>query len=310
VQRGAAGGRQLKFGETLAYLIESRGYKGNRQRICSAVGVSPAALSQYVSGQAKPGFERLLALAEFFNVSLDYLVYGDESAARSAAVDYGPLARYMDHSLAEVQNRIAAQTALVGRIGQLVARAVTTAAQDLAETAQPLAGMLSDDETLALEQYSLDTVIVTMDLQYDIIAIGDDETAGRFLPVVAANLARGRRYRFLLPQEARDWGQVVGTFRKLLAQQVDERTIQEFCHFRMARERVYAGMGLFKLDLDGLERNRPILFEIAQSYVVGDELGFVLPASSSQLGDSLMSEAHLTQAKLVVEKVWRGASPL
>ena len=68
--------REVKLGQMLSKLIEDHGYSGNRKKIVSAVGVSPAALSQYVRDQTQPRFSKLLEPADFFDVSLDYLVYG------------------------------------------------------------------------------------------------------------------------------------------------------------------------------------------------------------------------------------------
>jgi transcriptional regulator with XRE-family HTH domain len=68
--------REVKLGQMLDKLIEDRGYSRNRRKILRALEISPAALSQYVRDQTRPSFSKLLALAGFFDVSLDYLVYG------------------------------------------------------------------------------------------------------------------------------------------------------------------------------------------------------------------------------------------
>ena len=63
--------REVKFGQMLESLIERGGYNRNRKKILSALGISAAALSQYVREQTRPSFGKLLAIAEFFDVSLD-----------------------------------------------------------------------------------------------------------------------------------------------------------------------------------------------------------------------------------------------
>ena len=107
--QNAGNGREVKFGRMLESLIEHGGYSRNRKRISSRLGISGAALTQYIRQQNWPSFTRLLAIADFFDVSLDYLVYGQPSGG-SSLTDYGPLYRYFDHALADVQARAAGIT--------------------------------------------------------------------------------------------------------------------------------------------------------------------------------------------------------
>ena len=92
----------------LESLIEHGEYNRNRKRISSRLGISSAALSQYIHQHTWPSFTKLLAIADFFDVSLDYLVYGQPTGG--SLVDYGPLYRYFDHALADVQARAAGIT--------------------------------------------------------------------------------------------------------------------------------------------------------------------------------------------------------
>ena len=87
----------------LESLIEHGGYSRNRKRVSSRLGISGAALSQYIREQTWPSFSKLLAIADFFDVSLDYLVYGQPTSA--SATDYGPLYSYFDHALADSEAR-------------------------------------------------------------------------------------------------------------------------------------------------------------------------------------------------------------
>ena len=43
----------------------------------SFIGVAESTISQYETGKREPDFETLLKLGEFFNVSVDYLLRGD-----------------------------------------------------------------------------------------------------------------------------------------------------------------------------------------------------------------------------------------
>ena len=111
--------REVKFGQMLNSLIEHGGYNRNRKRISSRLGISGAALTQYIRQQNWPSFTRLLAIADFFDVSLDYLVYGQPTGGN--LTDYGPLYRYFDHALADVQARGSRHNAVVTRIGRMLA---------------------------------------------------------------------------------------------------------------------------------------------------------------------------------------------
>ena len=116
---GAGNNREVKLGRMLDSLIEHDGSSRSRKRISRELGISGSALSQYIRQQNWPSFLKLLAIADFFDVSLDYLVYGQPGG--SPLPDYGPLYRYIDHALAGVQARRSRHTAVVARIGRVLA---------------------------------------------------------------------------------------------------------------------------------------------------------------------------------------------
>ena len=72
--------KEVKLETMLDSLIERGGYSRNRQPILDSINVTAAALSQYVRGPTRPSFDKLVALADFFGVSLDYLVYGEPTS--------------------------------------------------------------------------------------------------------------------------------------------------------------------------------------------------------------------------------------
>ena len=72
--QGAGRDREIKFGQMLETLIERAGYSRNRKKILTNLDISGAALSQYIHEQTWPSFGKLLAIADFFGVSLDYLL--------------------------------------------------------------------------------------------------------------------------------------------------------------------------------------------------------------------------------------------
>ena len=64
--------------ERLYELMRERGT--NAKRVCEELEMSNSAFTDWKKGKAKPGVEALTKLAEYFNVSLDYLILGKEAS--------------------------------------------------------------------------------------------------------------------------------------------------------------------------------------------------------------------------------------
>jgi hypothetical protein len=294
-------------------------------------------------GQTKPSLDTLVRLAAFFRVSLDYLVLGEQPVPAAPATDYGPLARYIDLSLARLQAQSDERVDLVARIGRALAEQIEHVARGVASASPSLAGVLKDEETMLLEAYSVETWICSMNLHYDIILTPDApptgeaplavlgeparsgradgsaaagggagiEAAGRFLPVVAQNLSRGRRYRFLLPAAVRDWRPVVQSYRTLLTKDLpNAQAVLNNCLFRATTGPVMASYGLYQLDLAGLEREAPLLSAQVRHAVREGWLGYIIPPSRELQADALMDRLHLEQARRTFAELWRRAQPL
>ncbi|SFU82034.1 helix-turn-helix domain-containing protein [Alicyclobacillus macrosporangiidus] len=60
------------FAERLSELIETNGV--SKKDLAAILGVTYRNLRRYETGERKPDFDGLIKLADFFNVSLDYLV--------------------------------------------------------------------------------------------------------------------------------------------------------------------------------------------------------------------------------------------
>lgn len=308
---GAALGREVKLGQMLESLIESRGYSRNRKRILRALDISPAALSQYVREQTRPSFAKLLAMAEFFEVSLDYLVYGQPTPTGSL-IDYGPLYRYVDHALANVQARGSRHSAITARIGRVLADRIDAVAAELA--AAPTAsreGLLQDDEILRLETYCLRADIFSLNLEFEVIHVEAGIAAGRFLPVVAGNLERGAKYRFLVPGDVGSWGTTVEAFRRLLAAQVGGDQVQENCEFRLSSTPVFSGVALYQFDTARLEAEEPALHAQVSNYLEEDHwLGCIIRPNEDSNSDMVMNNWHTRQARAAFDRLWSSGSAL
>jgi transcriptional regulator with XRE-family HTH domain len=297
-----ADARQVELGRVLSQLVERSGYSRNQRKVAAAVGVSPGALSQYIHEQGRPSFRTLLALAEFFNVSLDYLVYG---LAETTTVDYGPLARYVDHALADAQARASRHTALVAQLGQLLSRQIEVVAGQLASSPGAAAGFISDNDELVLESHSVETNLATMDLQYDLIEMeGAEDAAGRFLPVVAANIGKNRTYRILVRSTA-DSAMPVGKFRSTLASLSGGDKVHQYCQFRAATQPLANGFMIYKLDVESLAVAEPALhLRVGQYLDSENQLGCVIAPNGDSHGDLMMDARHLATASHAFRLYW------
>lgn len=65
-----------EFFNVLKKLRESRGLM--QKDVANALGISPAAYSLYEKGQREPKFDFLQKIADYFGVSVEYLMTGEE----------------------------------------------------------------------------------------------------------------------------------------------------------------------------------------------------------------------------------------
>ena len=72
------------FGERLQHLRNIRNL--SQKEVANALGISPSVLSNYESSERTPSLENLIALANFYHCSTDYLV-GLEKHNPSATLD-------------------------------------------------------------------------------------------------------------------------------------------------------------------------------------------------------------------------------
>lgn len=66
------GGIAMSFSERLTSLRKSRNL--TQKQVYEAVGMSAIGYQRYEYGEREPAFPKLIALADYFNVSIDYLV--------------------------------------------------------------------------------------------------------------------------------------------------------------------------------------------------------------------------------------------
>lgn len=70
----------MTFSERLVELRKSRNL--TQRQVYSGVSMSALGYQRYEYGEREPSFQKLLALADYFDVSLDYLVGRSDDPAR------------------------------------------------------------------------------------------------------------------------------------------------------------------------------------------------------------------------------------
>lgn len=300
-------GREVKLEEMLKSLIERGGYTRNRGPIVESVGVTAAALSQYTRGRTRPSFEKLVALADFFSVSLDYLVYGEPM---NAPVDHGSIARYVEQAFTDIQSRTNRHSDLVARIGRLLVDRINEVATEILDSRTAgVEGLVGQDEILRMERYCNQVDVIATDLNPNVITLAHGEAVpGRFFQVVTANLTRGCSYRFLLAGELGLRSDVVVRFRRLIAEAVGGDHLNENCAFRRTIVPVMTGTGLHRLDAVTFAREEPWLFTQFSKFILnGAWLGYLNHPNDDSQADMLMNPDCTERACSAFEGLWAAA---
>ena len=310
--------RESRLPGMLAALIEQRGYTRNRQPILEAVGISPSALSQYVRGNTTPSLDKAMALAEFFGVSLDELVYGTPSL--TGAVPENAVLRTVQEAVARSQADTAAHSALVARVarqlGDQMSARIDVVTRDAigASTVggQVIEGVVVDEELVRLEAHALHADVVTIDLDANVIAMPDGDTAaGTFLEVVSVAMARGCRYRFVVSSEPRTRDESIEGFRHLLRGRVGPEVVDQRCAIRRAIAPTLLGMGIYQLDTARLRAEDPSTYAQFQSDIdVDGWFGYLIRPMPAAGKDSVMNTRRRTTARALFESLWASAEPV
>ena len=70
----------MDFQTRLTNIRRSKGF--TQKQVADGIGISEVGLQNYENGRRKPAFDVFIALADFYDVSLDYLVGRSDDPAR------------------------------------------------------------------------------------------------------------------------------------------------------------------------------------------------------------------------------------
>lgn len=310
--------RLVKFNEILASLLSPPGQAASRKKLAKFLGVSEATLSHYVHDRTKPSFDVLVDMSRFFNISLDFLVFGERPT--SSATD-DP-----DGVRAEVRRAVLESADLAGKHLDLMARISRSLQAEIESVARKLlsdpanfapVGFITAAEALAMERYARRirgiTRVFQSDIREDIFQpdIREDRR-GPFFSTVVENLHTGVVYDYLLCGEVQYWRPQVATFRELVMDAgVPFETSHDSLHFRVADYEIPGAVSILDLDLQGLQRKDPILGE-RQRAAISEEgcWSYISVEREDAQGGVVIEPRYRESAIRLFERGWRHATSI
>lgn len=302
---------QIELQQVLAKLIAESPYRSNRRPIWESVGITSAALSQYALGHARPRLDVLVALADFFGVSLDYLVLG-RASHHGTRDESQAMARYVDWALADVQLKTDRRARLSARVSQVLMNHIDQAVNQASSLPHP--AMIDDEELLVLEGLNLETCVVTHHLHHDVIVLDDGNVVpGRFAHAVSRGLLADppQPYSFLLFEDRRKNANDVFAFQRMLRDElgVSEERLRN-CEFRSTNERLLVGCCFYRVDMNRLWSGAPGLALAVEDYVTEEGwLAFSMNRNASTKAEVLMDRVQVETTRATFSQLWREASP-
>jgi len=306
--------REIKFQEILKSLLDRSRATVTHKKLASAIGVSPTTVSHYVTGRIKPSFEALVGISVFFNVTLDYLVFGER--ARKPASDEGQSLRAeVQRALAESNNYAGRQRDLVLRVSRGLFREVERVARDLLDDPENFgpAGFLTDEEAMAIESCAVRARLMMRSAPAD-IKVDEDGVGspGDYFQIMADNLRMGRSYQYIFYGRRSAYLPYVSTYRDLLSKAgVDPAAVHENLEFRVLDSELPTGLVVLELDVTQLQRREPVLWErFRDGGIVDGTLVYSGVRHHDALGGVVHYDAYLESTVRMFKRDWEQASLL
>lgn len=307
--------REIKFSEVLKTLLATGSPSVPHKKLATAIGVGDATISHYVHDRVRPSFNALLGIAAFFNVTLDYLVFGERSAS-SAARDDSPVTRIeLMRAFAESVEHSGRQRDLIIRVNQQLHKEVERIARDLAGTAQSLGpvGTISAPEALAIEACSTHVQVMAQQAPADLTTASDGTVApGMFFDTMMNNLRRGVGYEYLLYGKRPIYAAYAAQMRNLLREKgVGAETMAEGLSLRHLDKDLISGACVYTVDTLALERREPIMWErFRDNGIYEGKLSFILFRNNEEINGIVTDAGHGRGCQRIFTHDWRLGSAL
>lgn len=310
----ASAGREIKFDEILRTLLEREKATVTQKKLAKALGVSGTTVSHYVTGRIKPSFQALVGIADFFNVTLDYLVFGERIRPPSVAGADNLRAEVM-RALAEANAYNGRQRDLVVRVNRRLHEQVERVARELLESPENVSppGFFTDAEALAIEACANRTRVLVRSTPADIAVGPDGEVSrGTFFDTLVGNITAGRTYQYLFHGHRTTFEPYVRNYRDLLSQaEVPPDVVSECVEFRVVDAELPAGLVLHDLDLSLFERREPVLWErFRDDGIVDGMFAYVSIRHQEALGGIVLYDEYFHSAVRMFHRDWGMAKVL
>jgi transcriptional regulator with XRE-family HTH domain len=284
--------RKIAFAQVLQQLMEER-YRRNRSALAEAVCVSPSAISQWVRGKCAPGLDVLVCLADELEVSLDYLVFGQEAA--SATPELGHLVSHFESHTRRAEARGTSLHDLEARIGERVVAGIRSTAEELLHDPRSVGGTLNPDDVAPIERCSKHTTIVTTDLSREVLVLAEDVAApSMFGQLVTDNIRSGVQYDYIVPKGS-VWRETAWYLRQEVARlgELELSHVDQYLHVFYVDRACAPGFVVQHIALEKLQRRAPEILDRIVQFIYKDphneKLGFVAYTEPMNSGNEIFS---------------------
>jgi len=155
----------IHIGDSLKALLVSRDV--SRADLCEQVGLSESALSNYLNGRIPQSWEPIVALATYFDVSLDYLVTGQENSRGGA---YRDIENLLQHHTIEMEQRVEGQNDLFLRVvDSFMKNTRATVNSAIKENESFSTSILAEEQMWTLERCADEVTIATPYMKNEVV---------------------------------------------------------------------------------------------------------------------------------------------
>ena len=296
--------RPVKFSAILAELLAAPGQATSRKKLSEFLRVNEATVSHYVRDRAKPSFDTLIGIVRFFNVSLDFLVFGEQAAA-TAIDESGSVRAEVRRAVLESADIAGKHLDLMTRISRRLQTEIEHAAKELMSDPGNFGpvGFITAAEAIAIEKYARRLRVITRVFQSDI----SGNEPGSFFEAVVDNLRAGVKYDYLLCGSSEYWQPQVAVFRSQAESAgISFEVLHNCLHFRVVDYEMPAAVAILDFDLPLLERMEPIFWE-RQRHVISDQgsWSYISVERDDAQGGVVIEPSYRESAIRLFERGWR-----
>ena len=306
--------REIKFEEILRTLLDREKTTVTQKKLAKALGVSGTTVSHYVTGRIRPSFQALVGIAAFFNVTLDYLVFGERVHLPSTA-DPGNLRADVMRALAESNAYQGRQRDLIVRVNRRLSEQVERVARELLDDPRAASPpeFFTDADALPVEACANRTRVMISRPPADLAFGTEGEVSrGTFFDVFASNILAGRTYQYLFHGPRAKFEPYVRGYRDLLTgADLSSDMVGERVEFRVVGTELPVGIIIHDLDVSLLERREPVLWErFHDDGIVNGVFAYVSIRHEEERGGIVLYDEYFESALRMFHRDWATAEVL